>query len=153
MSFSSLTNAKLSAVAATAFAGIATGCLIFVSAVDARSFLAHVKHNKTDLIQNHFQVWWPYGRDLMVPVLFGGVVSNLMAFRSTGHANFACSAALIGCIGPYTAIVLGEDIDALRESDDVKVGEITKRFCNLHHLRLVAAALGFGLSLLALAEM
>ena len=152
MSISSINTDKLAAVAATACAGIATGCLTFVSAVDVRSFLSHVKNEKMDLIKNHFLVWWPCGRDLMVPVLISGVLSNLLAFRLTKHVNFVYTAALIGCIGPYTGIILGEDIDALRKSDAAEVGNTTRRFCNLHHLRLVLATAGFGLSLFALAE-
>mmetsp|Transcript_26699 Transcript_26699/g.56775 ORF Transcript_26699/g.56775 Transcript_26699/m.56775 type:complete len:154 (-) Transcript_26699:89-550(-) len=153
MNHSSINNDKVAAVVATACAGIAAGCLTFVSAVDVRSFLTHVKHEKIDLIKNHFPVWWPYGRDLMIPVLASGVMSNLLAFRLTKHVNFAYTATLIGCIGPYTGIILGEDIEALRNSNALEVEKCTRRFCKLHHLRLVAAAAGFGLSLFALAEM
>ena len=152
MSLSSLNKDKIAAVVATACAGIATGCLTFVSAVDVRSFLTHVKNEKIDLIKDHFPIWWPYGRDLMIPVLVSGVLSNLLAFRLTKHVNFAYTAALIGCIGPYTGIILGEDIEALRKSNAAEVGKSTRRFCNLHHVRLVAAAAGFGLSLFALAD-
>mmetsp|Transcript_24610 Transcript_24610/g.37456 ORF Transcript_24610/g.37456 Transcript_24610/m.37456 type:complete len:90 (-) Transcript_24610:67-336(-) len=89
----------------------------------------------------------------MIPVLASGFVSNLVAYHVTKHVNFAYAAALIGCIGPYTGIVLGEDIQALRKSNVSEVKESTRSFCALHHLRLVAAAAGFGLSLFALAEM
>mmetsp|Transcript_34506 Transcript_34506/g.83516 ORF Transcript_34506/g.83516 Transcript_34506/m.83516 type:complete len:154 (-) Transcript_34506:1946-2407(-) len=152
MSFLSIDNKKLAAIAATACAGVATGCLTFVSAVDVRSFLSHVKNDKVDVIKHHFPVWWPYGRDLMIPVLLSGVISNIMAFRLTNHVNFAYTASLIGCIGPYTGIILGEDIEALRKSNDEEVGETARRFCKLHHVRLVAAAAGFGMALVALAE-
>lgn len=144
---------KLPAIAAVAFAGVATGCLAFVSAVDVRSFLVHVENAKTDLLRDHFRIWWPNGRDLIVPVLLGGLTSNFWAFRVTGDVNFAYAAGLLGCIGPYTGIVLGEDIEALRGSSGEEVKETAERFCRLHHLRLVASALGFGLSLMALAEL
>ena len=79
----------------------------------------------------------------MVPVLLTGVASNILAFRQTKHVNFAYTAVLLGCIGPYTGVVLGEDIEALRKSSQGEVEETVKRFCNLHHLRLVVAAAGF----------
>lgn len=60
---------------------------------------------------------------------------------------------LLGCIGPYTGIVLGEDIEALRKSNCEEVEETTRRFCRMHHLRLLAAGVGFGLSLVALFEL
>lgn len=142
-----------SAVGAAATAGIATGCLTFVSFVDVRSFLSHADQKSTDLIQRHFPIWWPYGRDLMVPVLLSGVVSNLLAYRQTGKTNFGITAGLLGMIGPYTGLVLGEDIEALRKSNPTEVEKTTRSFCNLHHPRLVAAASAFGLALMALAEL
>ncbi|CAB9520068.1 expressed unknown protein [Seminavis robusta] len=155
MAFShpTISNDKWAAVAGTAFAGIATGCLTFVSFVDARSFLTHVDKNENDLIQRHFPVWWPNGRDLMVPVLLSGAASNTLAYLRTNHVHFAITAGLLGLIGPYTAIILGEDIEALRQSDLKEVGETARSFCNLHHPRLIAAAAGFGLALVALADL
>lgn len=144
---------KWVAVMATACAGIATGCLTFVSAVDVRSFLAHVKKEETELIQHHFPVWWPNGRDLMVPVLLSGAISNLAAYVYTKHMNYGVAAGLLGLIGPYTGIVLGEDIEALRQSTPSEVGKTARSFCNLHHPRLVIAAISFGLTLVSLAQL
>ena len=141
------------AILGTALAGVATGCLTFVSFVDVRSFLTHVKEDRTKLIQDHFPVWWPYGRDLMVPLIFSGTLSNLTAYYQTKNVKFAITSGLILFIGPYTGIVLREDIEALRKSDPVNVAETARRFCNLHHVRLVAAATGFGFALMALVEL
>ena len=144
---------QLSGILATATAGIVAGCLTFVSFVDTRSFLSHVKNKDSDLIKSHFAIWWPCGRDLMKPLLLSGVICNAIAYRTTRHVNFAATASLLACIGPYTAVVLGEDIESLRKSSCREVEETTYHFCKMHHLRLVAAGAGFGLSLLALSEM
>lgn len=89
----------------------------------------------------------------MIPMLLSSVVSNVVAYKMTSNGKFAWSAAFIGCIGPYTGIVLGEDIESLRDSNCEEVEETTRRFCRLHHFRLVVAGVGFGLSLVALAEL
>ena len=146
-------NLPLSALFGTAMAGVATGSLAFGSFVDVRSFLEHVKTHKTSLIQQHFSVWWPFGRDYMVPVLVCGTVANITAYVQTSHVNFAYAAGLIALIAPYTSIILGEDIEALRKSNVKEVAATTKRFCQLHHPRLVIAATAFGLALVALAEL
>eukprot|EP00956_Cyclotella_meneghiniana_P004821 scaffold5975_cov64-Cyclotella_meneghiniana.AAC.9 len=78
----------------------------------------------------------------MKPLLLSAVVCNAIAYRITKHGNY-----------PYTAIVLGEDIDSLRKASCREVEETTEHFCKMHHLRSVAAGLGFGMSLMALAEM
>lgn len=148
-----MSSGKTAAILGTACAGVATGCLTFVSFVDVRSFLTHVKEDRIAMIQDHFPVWWPCGRDLMVPVILGGTISNLTAYFQTKNIHFAITSGLICLIGPYTGFVLGEDIEALRKSDPVDVAETARRFCNLHHVRLVAAATGFGFALTALADL
>jgi hypothetical protein len=137
---------------ATALAGLATGALAFVSFVDVRSFLQHVdkkKHN-TDVVRAHFQVWWPCGRDFMAPLIGCNVLSHLTAWYLTGQSTWIWSGALIGSIGPYTAMVLGEDIDKLRHSSTAEVASTTRRFCNLHHVRLGMSATAFAMAILAL---
>jgi hypothetical protein len=148
----SLSSTKLSAILATASTGLIAGCLTFASFVDVRSFLSHVKHSQTDLLQSHFAIWLPHGRDLMIPLILSSVASSTLAYRFSKHANFAYAALLIGCISPYTRIVMGDDTAALKDSSCEAVGERTERYCKLHHLRLVVAGVGFGLSLVALAE-
>ena len=149
----SISNNKWPAIAATGLAGVITGCLTFVSAVDVRSFLTHVASKDTKIIQQHFPVWWPNGRDLMVPLLISSTLAHASAFWTTANRNWAISGVIIMLIGPYTAMVLGEDIETLRKAEDSEVAKTAKRFCNLHHFRLVMALAGFGLSLVGLAEM
>jgi hypothetical protein len=89
----------------------------------------------------------------MLPMLFSSVLSNLVAYRMTSDGKFAIGAALLGCIGPYTGVVLKEDIELLRSESCEEVKETTKGFCRLHHFRFVVAGVGFGLSLVGLAEL
>mmetsp|Transcript_27114 Transcript_27114/g.42185 ORF Transcript_27114/g.42185 Transcript_27114/m.42185 type:complete len:96 (-) Transcript_27114:30-317(-) len=89
----------------------------------------------------------------MLPVgVIGGCLTNLWAYYQTKDIKFAYSSGLLGFLGPYTFLVLGEDIENLRKSTPKEVDVSTKRFCLQHHLRLVAAGTGFALSLLALAN-
>ena len=148
-----LSNEKWAALTGTAFAGIATGGLAFVSAVDARSFIAHVDQERADVLQTHFQVWWPHGRDLMLPTLICGVLGNSAAWWMTSDSKFAWAAGLVGSVGVYTGVILGEDIQELRKSNPTQVYETARRFCNLHHVRLVLAGSAFALSLVGLAEL
>lgn len=153
MSSSSLSNDKWVAVVATAFAGIAAGALAFVSAAETRSFFTHLRNKDTDLIKRHFKVWWPFGRDFMAPILVCGLVSNIAAYLQTDDITFAVAGGLVGANIPYTMFVLGEDIGTLLKANPQDVDKTTRRFCNLHHLRLVSASTGFVLSLLALARL
>jgi hypothetical protein len=147
-------NDKWAALVATGFAGIVTGCLTFVSAVDTRSFLTHVKEKKgTDLAKAHFQVWWPYGRDLMVPLLGTTALAQGTAWFLSRDKSWIMSGICLFLVGPYTRLVLGEDIEKLRSSTSEEVQEATKRFCMLHHMRTLMAAAGFGLSLVTLADL
>ena len=147
--------AKFFAIAATAFAGIVMGCLTFVSFVDVRSFIMHLNNKKIELIQMHFPIWWPCGRDLMVPLLGCGTLCNAFAaYYYYPSINFVVSSTLLALIGPYTKFVLGEDIETLRKlSNPSQIDETARRFCNLHHVRLVAATIAFGFALVALAEL
>lgn len=75
-----------------------------------------------------FRNWWPYGRDLMLPLLFSSVISNIVAYRMTNDDKFAIGAMLLGCIGPYTGIVLKEDIEKLRSESCEEVKETRRGF-------------------------
>eukprot|EP00562_Extubocellulus_spinifer_P006242 CAMPEP_0178516236 /NCGR_PEP_ID=MMETSP0696-20121128/24997_1 /TAXON_ID=265572 /ORGANISM="Extubocellulus spinifer, Strain CCMP396" /LENGTH=198 /DNA_ID=CAMNT_0020146481 /DNA_START=55 /DNA_END=651 /DNA_ORIENTATION=+ len=171
---------------ATGLSGIVTGSLAFASAVDTRSFLLHLSSSSassedqdeeekkaaddddgaTGLIVKHFQVWWPCGRDWMVPLIGTTTLANLAAWfvasRSAGGSSSAtaspstwcwgAAATMIGLIGPYTGFVLMEDIDKLRTSSTEEVEVTTRRFCNLHHPRLGMALVGYGFALFGLAS-
>ena len=171
---------KWSAILGVGCAGIATGALTFVSFVDVRSFLNHISDNNKnkkkndsitggkekeeeeqkerkqkgiELIQTHFPIWWPNGRDLMITVILSSLTTNLYAFSQTKDKRFIITATCVGFLGPYTGLILGEDIENLRQSQPKEVERTTRRFCNLHHVRLLSAAIGFGVGLTALADL
>jgi len=148
---------KWSAVVATGLAGTMAGSLAFVSFVDVRSFLRHVSSDGggggADVAKRHFEVWWPCGRDWMVPLLGCASAAHLVAWRASGKASWGWAGLALAAIGPYTGVVLMEDIDALRSSTSVEVKAATERFCRLHHVRLVLAAAAFVTSLLGLADL
>jgi hypothetical protein len=76
------------------------------------------------------------------------VLSHLAAWYLTGQSTWIWSGALIGLIGPYTAVVLREDIDKLRHSSTAEVVSTTRRFCNLHPVRLGMSATAFALTMI-----
>lgn len=150
---SSSNGSKWASIVATALAGTVTGSLAFVSAVDVRSFLKHVSSpDGTEIARRHFQVWWPCGRDWMVPLIGFTAIAHAVTWRMTKQASWAAAGMCLFLIGPYTAIVLGEDIEKLRKSSGEEVKETAERFCRLHHVRLGLAGIGFSMSLLGLAE-
>ena len=89
----------------------------------------------------------------MFPLLVVTAVAQFVAYLTTQHQSWLLSGLLILAMGPYTMFVLLEDIATLRKSNATEVEATTKRFCKLHHVRLVLSVAGFGLALVALAEM
>jgi hypothetical protein len=148
----SLNGSKWAAVVATALAGTLTGSLAFVSFVDVRSFMKHVSDPEgTEIARLHFQVWWPYGRDWMAPLVGSAAIAHAVAWRMTKQASWAAAGLCVFLVGPYTALILGEDIETLRKSSGGEVKETTERFCRLHHVRLGLAGAGFFVALVGLA--
>lgn len=166
--------AKVSMLLATGLAGVVTGALAFVSFADTRTLLqlcdapaapktssaegseaADRKSEEakdTALVKTVFSSWWPNGRDLMVPLLSLTTIAHVSAYVLTEEKEWAIGGSAIALIGPYTGIVLGEDIGALRKADSKGTRAITQRFCALHHVRLVAALSGFTVALCTLAK-
>ncbi|KAJ1615995.1 hypothetical protein T492DRAFT_851156 [Pavlovales sp. CCMP2436] len=99
------------------------------------------------LVSKLFAVWWPNGRDLMLPLVLLTAAMHGAAYAATTELCWlgTCVAAL--SIGPYTALVLGEDIAALREAGMTEVAAIARRFCRLHHPRTIIAAVTFGFAI------
>eukprot|EP01129_Flabellula_baltica_P009102 TRINITY_DN3660_c0_g1_i3.p2 TRINITY_DN3660_c0_g1~~TRINITY_DN3660_c0_g1_i3.p2 ORF type:complete len:148 (+),score=24.08 TRINITY_DN3660_c0_g1_i3:567-1010(+) len=139
-------------LAACGLAGIATGALAFVSFVDTRTILNFIDKDNTDIIKTWFPIWWPNGRDFMVSVLGLTTTTHLAAQYLTEDKTYFMTAALIASIGIYTHFVLGEDIEGLRKADKGNVKEMARRFCLLHHLRLLFAIGGFSGSLYLLVK-
>jgi hypothetical protein len=151
MSFS---GSKWAAIVATALSGTVTGSLAFVSFVDVRSFMKHVSSPEgTEIARRHFRVWWPCGRDWMAPLIGSTAIAHAVAWRMTKQASWAAAGLCVFIVGPYTALILGEDIEKLRNSSGGEVKETAERFCRLHHVRLGLAGVGFFMSLLGLAEL
>ncbi|CAM9827339.1 unnamed protein product [Choristocarpus tenellus] len=88
----------------------------------------------------------------MVPLILLNGISHLFAYWLSSNYSWLWAGILIFSVGPYTKFVLMEDIDGLRKAEGKDVVKMTKSFCHMHHLRLVAAATGFFISLNALAS-
>jgi hypothetical protein len=137
---------------AAASSGVLAGCLTFVSFVDTRTINKLIDAGEEQLVSKLFQVWWPCGRDLMLPLVL--VTSGLhgAAYAATGSSRWLFTGLGALSIGPYTAIVLGEDISALRKSDIKHVATIGRRFCRLHHPRSCIAGIVLAFSMRAIAH-
>mmetsp|Transcript_70870 Transcript_70870/g.196887 ORF Transcript_70870/g.196887 Transcript_70870/m.196887 type:complete len:147 (+) Transcript_70870:97-537(+) len=135
---------------ATGLCGIVAGALTFVSFVDTRALRKLAAEEDETTLKRFFPVWWPFGRDLMLPLLLTAAGSHVMAYLSSRRPLWLCTGAVVFSIGPYTGLVLGEDIAALRKAGTEEVTSITRRFCMLHHPRCVASMVSFAVSLGAL---
>ncbi|KAG8471211.1 hypothetical protein KFE25_009632 [Diacronema lutheri] len=140
-------NAKLLATAAS---GLLAGALTFVSFVDTRTILRLVHEGESKLVTRYFSVWWPNGRDLMLPLVLTTGALHGAAYALTSELGWLWTAAAATSIGPYTRVVLGEDIAALRDAGTAKVATIARRFCMLHHPRTLIAAATFAVALRSL---
>ena len=176
----------VAALIATGLAGLVSGSLAFGSFVDTRTLMALVhgetdaakrKRNTDFIASTYFPVWWPNGRDWMAPLLMASSVAHFLTYycipssksipagsattsdcpcQFTGNMSWIYSGLMLFGIAPYTAFVLGEDIEALRNASKTSSDEVAakvKSFCTLHHARTVMAAWAFGLSLLSLVHL
>ena len=136
-------------IAATGIAGMTAGALAFVSFVDTRTFL-QLAGKDPEVIRKLFPYWWPNGRDLMAPLAATGTAAHVAAAVMSGQRIWAVGGTMLFGLLPYTMLVLGEDIKGLMDANPEEVATRTKRFCRLHHVRLVAAMSAFGVGLYAL---
>ena len=83
----------------------------------------------------------------MLPLIVTTFVSHVAAYFATGELTWLLSGGIAMSIGPYTGVILGEDIAALRAADSKGVGEITRRFCRLHHPRTIIGLTAFVINL------
>lgn len=135
---------------ATGCSGILAGAFVFVSAVDSRTLWTVAAKGDESLLKAFFPVWWPYGRDCMLPLIISVALSHAAAYRTTRRPTWMYTGMAAFAIAPYTALVLGEDIKALMKAGSGEVCATARSFCLLHQPRLVAALLTFGFSLAAL---
>eukprot|EP00656_Telonema_subtile_P026631 TRINITY_DN28612_c0_g1_i2.p1 TRINITY_DN28612_c0_g1~~TRINITY_DN28612_c0_g1_i2.p1 ORF type:complete len:129 (-),score=25.78 TRINITY_DN28612_c0_g1_i2:419-805(-) len=118
-----------------------------------QTLLILVRENDEAAVRKLFQIWWPKGRDLMLPLILTATATHLGAWIASGWDHlWLLTGFLIMSIGPYTGLILAEDIEALRRADTKGVASITRRFCRLHHPRLVPALLGVLINLVHLAQ-
>lgn len=118
------------------------------STVDTRTLLELEESS----VKRDFPVWWPCGKQLIAPLVGATTVSHGLAFVMSSNTNWLISGLSIIAIGPYTAVMLREDIAALRKASTIETRGITAHFYLYHHFRLVLAVVGFGVSLLTLSK-
>lgn len=123
------------------------GALTFVSAVSVPTLLRLLSENRIDALKEFFKIWWPNGRNYMVPLSALATTSYLATYYLTSNLIWLLPAGATFFVLPYTALVMGEDISSLRDGNEAALASSTKRFCMLHHLRVVVtgAGLAFGL--------
>ncbi|KAL6059842.1 hypothetical protein QOT17_013876 [Balamuthia mandrillaris] len=126
-----------------ALTGMHAGALLFVSTVSARVLMHAVEQRDSDLIQRFFPVWWPAGRDLMAPLGAAAAAANFYCYYRTRQPQFSiCGGAMLGII-LWTGLVMGENIQELREGSTDDVLEVTRSFCWKHHVRTVVSGSAF----------
>lgn len=135
------------ACVAAFFAGITAGALGWVSAVETRVIGGFADAGAEDALKKFFPIWWPHGRSFMLPLLLSTAVAHVLAFLCRLDWLWLISGGLVFSIGPYTALVMKEDINALMAAPAGGVVHVARRFCRLHHLRFVAAFVALGLDL------
>ena len=124
------------------FTGLLAGALTFVSFVDTRTYLTLCNSPETSShLKDIFPIWWPAGRDLMVPLLIMAATSNGFAYWvNNGGWQYVVAICCMVFIGLWTAVVMGEDIGKLMRAKEMKsIRRSTRKFCTLHHVRLVVA--------------
>ncbi|KAG5188079.1 hypothetical protein JKP88DRAFT_193537, partial [Tribonema minus] len=129
--------------AALTLHGLHAGAMLFVSTVTARTLMKACSNKDEDLIKRFFPIWWPAGRDLMLPlgVACCALWGTHYARARVPHA--AAAAAAVGFTVAWTGLAMMEDIDALRRATGAGVLDITRRFCARHHVRTVASLASF----------
>lgn len=139
----------------SALAGITTGALAFVSAVDVRSLLRLLATEDEIIVHRWFRAWWPNGRDFMLPLILSTIAVEGAAFYQSREPEHLCAAVLTSLIGFYTRIVMHASIEELRHTGTTRPANVVlsmRRFCAMHHVRLVLAMLALGCALRGLTK-
>lgn len=76
-------NAASVSAAAGCLTLITTGSYLFVSAVDSRTLLALSDNNAESTLKALLPIWWPAGRDFMVPCGALQLILQAAAWRLT----------------------------------------------------------------------
>eukprot|EP01137_Pigoraptor_chileana_P011986 Opistho-2@63702 len=123
--------------------GIFAGAFTFASAVDARYLITLCDKKEADLLRRMFPIWWPFGKDLMVPLNLFCIFSNALVYYFTGESVWLLTSAL--CVFPlvWTVVAMAPTIVSLQSArdelpDDEDLYVAVRKFCRLHLVRLVA---------------
>ena len=134
-------------ISAVVASGVVTGFLSAVSFLDVPTFKTLVAKKEAETIVRLFPIWWPYGKRFMVPALAANLCVHLGSYAVTGNRLWLLTGAVIVSIGPWTVLVMTEDIETLRgnkqEVTDEDVYSFTTSFCRAHHPRLALALFSF----------
>ena len=149
-----LDYATMSKVAAAGSAGILAGALSFVSFAETRTFLELVKSDDDPAyFRRFFRLWWPHGREFMVPLITLSTIAHAAASSLSGDLIWLVSGGLVFSIAPFTALAMSEDIENIKNEDGAhKVPISTSRFCHLQHVRLGLASVAFVLALFGITK-
>ena len=139
-------------ITAVLASGVVTGFLSAVTFLDVRTFNALVAKKDAETIKKVFPIWWPFGKSFMVPALAFNLFTHLGSYYVTQNKLWILTGCVISSIGPWTGLVMSEDIETLRgnkkEIEDEDVFSFTKSFCRAHHPRLGLALFSFVSSVL-----
>ena len=128
-----------------------TGALLFCGAVSTKTLID--MSDKTEFVKAYFPVWWPHGKNCMVPLIGTTVLSNIAAWYFTKDWRFLVSGGFCASVGFYTGLFMKEDsIDPLMKSEDATDDDIqtfVKKFCRKHHPRTLLALTGLAVSIWA----
>ena len=143
-------------ITAVLASGVVTGFLSGVTFLDVRTFNSLVAKKDAETIKKVFAVWWPFGKSFMVPALAFNLCTHLGSYAVTQNKLWILTGCVISSIGPWTALVMKEDIETLRgnkkEISDEDVYSFTKSFCRAHHPRLGLALFSFVSSVLIITK-
>ena len=86
----------------------------------------------------------------MVPLGLAATASNIILYYLKGGYHNLVAAGLVGLIIPWTIVLMGEDIEALRAAKTAKGDRYKsiKTFCIRHHVRPILATSAFVISLI-----
>eukprot|EP01095_Lingulamoeba_sp_RSL-Kostka_P016981 TRINITY_DN8594_c0_g1_i1.p1 TRINITY_DN8594_c0_g1~~TRINITY_DN8594_c0_g1_i1.p1 ORF type:complete len:151 (+),score=40.60 TRINITY_DN8594_c0_g1_i1:91-543(+) len=129
------------------------GSLLFVSAVSARTLNGFVEKKDDDLIKKFFPIWWPAGRDLMLPLGLVSVVCYGVTYYYTEDVSNLISGLSVFSVLLFTKFLMSENIDDLRNNKKPEsTFDIAKSFTFRHHFRLLLSFFGVGYTIYSLVQ-
>jgi hypothetical protein len=133
--------------------GAAFGSLLFVGAVDVPLFRKLVRNQDSSSIKTIFPIWWPYGRNLMVPIALTGSTLSISSWYVTRNLLWLAPVATHLLTVIWTVFAMGESINELLDAKGNDIYDMVLTFCSRHYVRVVFSAVGFGASIIALLQL